>query len=94
VHDELGQALTVLKMRLTALVKEAAGQPHEAKLRQLADNASEIMDTVRRIATHLRPSLLDSLGLDAAIESHLQEFQEATGIEAKTDLDSVARDHP
>jgi len=47
------------------------------------------MESVRQIARQLRPSLLDSLGLEAAIRSHVEEFQKATRIEAVVDLEKL-----
>jgi len=91
VHDELGQSLTVLKMRLMSLTGEiGARDPSlEHKLRELIDNVSVTMETVRHIATQLRPSLLDSLGLEAAIRSHVEEFQQTTRIETVVDLEKL-----
>jgi len=91
VHDELGQSLTVLKMRLTSLTGEiGARDPSlEHKLQELIDNVSVTMETVRHIATQLRPSLLDSLGLEAAIRSHVEGFQESTRIDTVVDLEKL-----
>ncbi|MFB3905898.1 MAG: PAS domain S-box protein [Acidobacteriota bacterium] len=91
VHDELGQSLTALKMRLFALSGEISptDQKLQHKLQELVDVVSGTMDTVRRIATQLRPSLLDSLGLEAAIRSHVEGFQKTTGIETVLDLEKL-----
>ncbi|MGB8337726.1 MAG: PAS domain S-box protein [Burkholderiales bacterium] len=77
IHDELGASLTALKMDLSwhgdALAKVA---PKLAK--KLADMIGKVDDcigTVRKIATDLRPSILDNLGLWAAIEWQAQELQ-------------------
>ena len=48
------------------------------------------MSTIRRIATELRPPVLDDLGLEAAIEWQIEEFQERTGIPCE--FDSKVRD--
>jgi hypothetical protein len=90
VHDELGQSLTVLKMRLSALAREVdPADPLHAKLEELSDSVSEVMQTVRHIATQLRPDLLDALGIEAAISRHVQEFGEATGIDASVEFDEL-----
>jgi PAS domain S-box-containing protein len=82
VHDELGQALTGVKIDLAWL---AARLPeHHADLARRAKGMVPLVDTaiqqVRRIVTDLRPGVLDDLGLVAAIEWQAQEFQARTGI--------------
>lgn len=81
VHDELGQALTGLKLDLSWL----SGQLHGArtlqrKIKIMSAQIDGTIQAVRRIATELRPGVLDSLGLAAAIEWQASEFQERTGI--------------
>jgi len=88
IHDEFGQALTALKMDSVWLAKRLPkGQP---VLRQKVDSMLELIDgtiqMVRRIATELRPGLLDDLGLAAAIEWQAQDFAERTGIESELRL--------
>ena len=78
VHDELGQALTALKIDLQQL-----GVRHPAvedSLKPLSRTIDGIIDLVRRIATDLRPSVLDDLGIAAALEQQLRRVREATGI--------------
>jgi len=94
VHDELGQALTGLKIDLSWLGKKLI-QPNAAyPLPALAEKAhgmmkviGQTMQSVRRITTQLRPRLLDDLGLAAAIEWQTQEFQTRTGIHCKAVLE-------
>lgn len=67
LHDELGQLLTALKLDLGRL------QTHLASpLRQQTDSMEKLLDdtikTVRRLATQLRPQILDDLGLRAGLE--------------------------
>ena len=83
IHDELGQQLTVMKMDISMLKKKLAATPNEAaqeKLRELDQMMDETIKTVRKIAADLRPGLLDDLGLNAAIEWHLNEIEKRTGI--------------
>lgn len=65
LHDELGQRLTALKMELSSLGSEAVGS---ARLDAMLEMVDDTVATVRRIATELRPLMLDDLGLNAAIE--------------------------
>ena len=82
IHDELGQRLTVLKMDVSWLKKKISGadEPVKLKLRDLTTMLDDTVKTVRRISSELRPSLLDDLGLIAAIEWQLGEFEKRSGI--------------
>ena len=93
VHDVLGQALTGLKLdvawvhkRITESIESAR---HAAVLARL-DSARELLDStiqsVRDIATTLRPGVLDEIGLEAAVEWQAQEFQHRTGIACDTTI--------
>jgi PAS domain S-box-containing protein len=94
VHDELGQALTGLKMDLAWLQKHTG--PKQKDLLQKFRDMSDLVDTtiqgVRRIATELRPGMLDDLGLVPAMEWQLQEFQKRSGIRCRfaSSLEEVA----
>ena len=81
VHDDLGQALTGLKLDLSWI---AGKIPRERevlrKIKTMSEHIDETINTVRRIATELRPGVLDSLGLVAAIEWQAADFQRRTGI--------------
>jgi signal transduction histidine kinase len=82
IHDEFGQALTALKMDLAWLTKRlpAGSLPLAEKAGDMSDLIDSTIQTVRRVATELRPGLLDDLGLAAAIEWQAQELTERTGI--------------
>jgi signal transduction histidine kinase len=88
IHDELGQALSSLKLDLALMKEELHQTPQEAERR--VTSMSEVCDTtikaVRRIITQLRPRLLDDLGLTAAIEWQADEFQHRTGIVCALDI--------
>jgi signal transduction histidine kinase len=90
VHDELGQALTSCKLDISLLANKLP--PNLPGLKERAKALSAHMDTtiqtVRRIATELRPGILDHLGLIAALEWQSNEFQTRTGIkcDVRTDL--------
>ncbi len=81
IHDELGQQLTVLKMDVSWLNKKIQSDPViKEKLNELTAMLDGTVKTVRRISSELRPSLLDDLGLIAAMDWHLKEFEKRTGI--------------
>jgi PAS domain S-box-containing protein len=83
IHDELGQALTALKLDV-AWVEDCAPRTDSGVLglgdKGISERIDETMEIVRRIASELRPSVLDQLGLDAAIECLVQESAKRTGI--------------
>lgn len=77
IHDELGGMLTALKMDVRWLqkrFKDANGEA-DGKFGQLAQHLDTAINTVRRIISELRPSVLDDLGLVAALEWQLHEFE-------------------
>jgi len=81
VHDELGQALTGLKLDLAWLAGKLPGTREvQGKIKTMSAHIDETIHAIRRIATELRPGVLDSLGLAAAIEWQAADFQERTGI--------------
>lgn len=82
IHDELGQLLTVLKMDISWLNKkiEPDNTIAKEKITEVLDVIDTTVKTVRRIASELRPSLLDDLGLPAAMEWHMEEFERRSGI--------------
>ncbi len=88
IHDEFGQTLTVLKMELSWLKKQFSGNRHA--LREKIQSMSKLIDNaiqmVRKIATDLRPGVLDDLGLTAAIEWQAQEFEKRTGIPCRLNI--------
>ncbi len=88
IHDQLGQALTAIKIDLSSLVRElppGEKQPSKrtASILQLVD---ESIKSVRRISTDLRPGILDDLGLVAAIEWAGEDFESRTGTPCRLDL--------
>lgn len=81
IHDELGATLTSLRWELEG-VRKATSENVEltAKLAGMLDLTDTMITIVRRIASDLRPVVLDVLGLEEAIEWQAQQFQERTGI--------------
>jgi signal transduction histidine kinase len=88
VHDGLGQQLTGLKMDLTWLVGrlQADQEPLVKKIGSMFLLIDETIHSVRKIASGLRPELLDEAGLAAAIGWHAKDFQQRTGIRCLVDV--------
>jgi signal transduction histidine kinase len=82
VHDELGQALTSCKLDLSWIAGKLPRDQKSllAKTRELTTHIDSTIQMVRRIATELRPGVLDHLGLAAALEWQANDFQTRTGI--------------
>ena len=87
IHDLLGQGLTALRMdaawletRLSSRRTGCPDQPVLERLRAMAALIEANIASVRRIATELRPPILDDLGLVPTIEWQAEEFEARTGI--------------
>jgi PAS domain S-box-containing protein len=82
MHDELGQTLTALKIDLSWLARRLLQerQPLLEKTASMGELIDEAIQTVKRIATELRPGVLDDLGLADAIEWQTQELGKRTDI--------------
>jgi len=85
IHDELGQQLTGLKMDIHWLSGKLKNSGKEIynKLQESMELINTTIVSVRKIATDLRPSILDDLGLVAALEWQGQEFEKRSGIRVK-----------
>ncbi len=83
IHDELGQQLTALKFEAAAW-ERGARQPGRGELTHSIDEA---IQTVRRIASDLRPAILDHFGLVPAMEWLANEVSRRTGLECDCDLE-------
>jgi PAS domain S-box-containing protein len=89
VHDELGQQLTIMKMDVSWLDQKLTGENPalKEKTTALKQTIDATVKTVRRIASELRPSVLDDMGLAVAIEWQTREIEKRSGI--KINIDEV-----
>ena len=83
VHDDLGQALTAIKFDL-AWLKRKLGSAAPAQMAEKIDMSIQMtnaaVQSVKQIASRLRPELLNDLGLEAAMEWYMDDFRKRTGI--------------
>ncbi|MDX9714777.1 MAG: histidine kinase [Dissulfurispiraceae bacterium] len=87
LHDELGQSLTALKMDIAWLNTRLHDNPEIKKKIFLSMNLiNATLRSVKKICSDLRPSVLDHLGLSAAIEWESKEFENRTGIKCSVSL--------
>jgi two-component system, NarL family, sensor histidine kinase UhpB len=90
IHDVLGQALTGLKLDLAWLEeREPRTMPAMEGRPSIAARIDETMEIVRRLASELRPSLLDHLGLEAAIDWLVRDSAKRTGIPVTLQVDEI-----
>ncbi|MEM9942599.1 MAG: ATP-binding protein [Planctomycetota bacterium] len=97
IHDSLGQQATAINLELRMLKGKLSSSP---ELERLIGESDELLRSLHGFATRVRPAELDDLGLQVALESHVLEFAERTGIEAElsvvdvdTELDSSIAAH-
>jgi len=88
IHDELGQAMTAMKMDLN-WVKENSGNPEvqASRIGHMIETTNQVIKKVQSISAELHPKLLQDLGLTAAIDWYIKEQRERTGLEIKLHLD-------
>lgn len=91
VHDVMGQALTSLRMDVSWLMARLPEK--QGELLERGSAMTSLLDTtladVRQLVSHLRPALLDDLGLEAAIEWQAQRFAKRTGVEIEVKLPAL-----
>lgn len=89
IHDELGQVLTALKMDVSWIKKQLPDDRPDLieKAQADLDLISTAVQSVKRICTDLRPDILDTLGLGAAIEWKAQDFEKRNGIQCSVLMD-------
>jgi signal transduction histidine kinase len=85
IHDQLGQALTAIKLDVSSLVRDIPEDQRRQSTKTLT-LVDETIRSVRRIATDLRPGMLDDLGLVATMEWAGEEFGARTGTQCHLDL--------
>jgi signal transduction histidine kinase len=83
LHDQLGQSLTAIKFDLSWLADQLGRFDDNLvqKSKDIIIQVNTLINLVRRIATGLRPGMLEDLGLIASIEWQAQDFQKRSGIE-------------
>jgi signal transduction histidine kinase len=91
IHDDLGQALTALKLDINGLVRAVDNEDFDGlqdRSKALSNAIDKIINSVRRISSGLRPEVLDEIGVSAAIEWQAREFQRRTGIRCNVSISS------
>jgi len=91
LHDELGQSLTLLKLRLRSVYRKF--QEDQEELKKEAESIllylNQVIESVRRLSRELSPAIIEDLGLSAAIRSMVNDFITHSGIKVSIEIDEV-----
>ena len=93
LHDEIGQVLTAVGLKLHHL-KEVCGSEAATALDGGVDLIDQAMTQVRNLSLNLRPPMLDVLGLDAAVRSCVEQHRQQTGCDVQLNLQLEGRLSP
>ncbi len=88
LHDDLGQALTAVKIDLEIIKQNTADVIVKNKLEDAKTLVGSTIRTVQRITSQLRPEIIDDLGLEAAIDWYTREFSKRYGIKVFLDIEN------
>ncbi|MCH8816403.1 MAG: HAMP domain-containing protein [Chloroflexi bacterium] len=96
LHDQVGQSLTALTMSLGSAEAELADSDRAASERigELRQVAGDTIEEVRRMMADLRPSILDDMGLSAAVGWYLENHLERTGVESSLEVADLNQNLP
>jgi signal transduction histidine kinase len=87
LHDEIGQALTAVKINLQAVQRSAGEGANPARIEESVAIVDRALQQVRNLSLDLRPSLLDDLGLVAALRWYLDRQAQRAGFAAEFTAD-------
>ena len=92
LHDDVGQALTALKIQLESVARAGGELGVRARVGECVDTVQHTLERVRQLSLSLRPPQLDDLGLAAALRSHLDRQARVAGLEAHFELEDAPQD--
>jgi signal transduction histidine kinase len=90
LHDETGQALTSLMVRLQTMNQQCPVPELKPQMEEVRQLIAQTLDDVHNLAVELRPSVLDDLGLEAALQRYIQDYRRRFRLEI--DLVAVGLD--
>ena len=94
LHDDTGQALTSILVRLRLLEKTVADEAVRRNVEELRELTGNALDSVRRMAVDLRPSSLDDLGLVPALHSYSDRYTQAWPIKVTFSAEGLKKRLP
>lgn len=88
IHDELGQQLAGIKYGISSIKKLTSNNEDiQLKISELMNDVDTTIQVVRKIATELRPGILDTLGLASSIEWLVKEYGKKKGVKLVLNID-------
>jgi len=94
LHDEMGQALSAVKMNLKAIGRASADGAAEARVGDALTLVNGIIEQVRTLSLDLRPPLIDELGLVAALRGYAEGHAIRSGVDIAVEANAEAVDIP
>ncbi len=93
LHDEVGQALTVIKLNVGLMTRSIPEQLNQIRqdCAELISCIDHVIEHVRKLARELSPALLEDVGLGAALRALLHEFARGTGLKVRADIVGLDR---
>ena len=91
LHDELGQALSVMKLRIGSMARESGKDPcaFREDCEHLLEYLDEIIEEVRRLSLALSPRVLEDLGLTSAIRWLIGNFEKIPGLNVNSAIEEI-----
>ena len=89
LHDETGQSLTALLIGLRAIEEQAVTIDVRSAAQRLRSVAAHTVDDVGRLARGLHPSVLDDMGLAAAVRRYVRDYTKAFGVAVDVRVESI-----
>ena len=86
IHDELGQQATAINLDLKLALRNIKTGKVASHLQRAIEENETLLSTLHAFAKRVRPAVLDDLGLADAIEAHLADFADRTGVEVKSKI--------
>ncbi|HKV80661.1 MAG TPA: CheR family methyltransferase [Candidatus Sulfotelmatobacter sp.] len=80
LHDQLGQLLTALRLRIESLKKQTDSDKSRQDVQELVESTKHLEAEIDFLAWELRPTMLDDLGLEITLGNYVREWSEHTGI--------------
>ncbi len=87
LHDDLGQALTAVKIDLEIIKQNSSDSIMKEQLEEVKMMVGDSIRTVQRITSQLRPEIIDDLGLEAAIDWYTKDYMKRYHIEISLDIE-------
>lgn len=89
LHDEIGQILTAIKIDLDRIKKEALSKDAAVLLDDCTSLVEKTISIIRNLSHELRPSIIDDLGLSAALRWYADKFAQRTNIKVNTHIAKI-----